>query len=156
MTIFVNEIIIVLKDELTENYITERQYKDYINYIRMAADQIFLQNPELHKEVSKMLTPIIPSYSDMEDQITERVTAKVTREVTAKVTNEVTAKVTAKVTNELTDKMTAEFHEKLQSETALLTLKLQKKDSQLLAVSSENTKLRALLKMHGIAIGELT
>lgn len=152
MTIFVNEIIIVLKDELTENYITERQYKDYINYIRMAADQIFLQNPELHKEVSKMLTPIIPSYSDMEDQITERVTAKVTREVTAKVTNE----VTAKVTNELTDKMTAEFHEKLQSETALLTLKLQKKDSQLLAVSSENTKLRALLKMHGIAIGELT
>ena len=160
LTVFVNKIIIVLKDELTESYITERQYKDYINYIRMAADQIFIQNPELHKEVIKMLTPIIPSYSDMEDQITERVTAKVTREVTAKVTNEVTAKVTnevtAKVTNELTDKMTAEFHEKLQSETALLTLKLQKKDSQLLAVSSENTKLRALLKMHGIAIGELT
>ncbi len=119
-----------------------------------------------------MLTPIIPSYSDMEDQITERVTAKVTREVTAKVTSEVTAKVTnevttkvtnevtAKVTNEvtakLTGKMTAEFEKKLQDETALLNLKLQKKDSQLLAANSENIKLRALLKTHGIAVGELT
>lgn len=115
-----------------------------------------------------MLTPIIPSYSDMEDQITERVTAKVTREVTAKVTSEVTAKVTTKVTNEvtakvtnevtakLTGKMTAEFEKKLQDETALLNLKLQKKDSQLLAANSENIKLRALLKTHGIAVGELT
>ncbi len=180
LTVFVNEIIIILKDELLEKYITQRQYKDYINYIRMAADQILIQNPKLHEEVTKMLTPIIPSYSDMEDQITERVTAKVTREVTAKVTSEVTAKVTnevttkvtnevtAKVTNEvttkvtnevtakLTGKMTAEFEKKLQDETALLNLKLQKKDSQLLAANSENIKLRALLKTHGIAVGELT
>lgn len=167
LTIFVNKIIIILKDELTENYITERQYKDYINYIRMAADQIFMQNPELHKEVTEMLIPIIPSYSDMEDQITERVTAKVTREVTAKVTDEVTAKVTdevtAKVTNEvtnevtarLTSEMTRKFQKKLQDETAQLNMKLQKKDSQLSAANSENAKLRALLKTHGIAIGEL-
>lgn len=144
LTMFVNKIIIILKDELARKYITQRQYKDYIHYIRMAADQIFIQNPELHKEVTKMLTPIIPSYSDMEDQITERVT----REVTAKVTDEVTAKVT--------NEMTLEFQKKLQDETTLLNLKLQKKDSQLLAANSENLKLRALLKTHGIAVGELT
>ena len=115
-----------------------------------------------------MLTPIIPSYSDMEDQITERVTrevtakvtnevtAKVTDEVTAKVTNEVTTKVTNEVTAKLTNEMTLEFQKKLQDETTLLNLKLQKKDSQLLAANSENQKLRALLKTHGIAVGELT
>lgn len=156
LTMFVNKIIIILKDELTENHITERQYKDYINYIRMAADQIFMQNPKLHKEVTKMLTPIIPSYSDMEDQITERVTAKVTREVTAKVTNEVTAKVTNEVTARITSEMKMKFQKKLQDETALLNLKLQKKDSQLSAANSENAKLRALLKTHGITISELT
>ena len=156
LTMFVNKIIIILKDELTENYITERQYKDYINYIRMAADQILLQHPKLHKEVTKMLTGIIPSYSDIEDQITERVTAKVTREVTAKVTNEVTAKVTDEVTTRITSEMTTKFQKKLQDETALLTLKLQKKDSLLSAVNSENLRLRKLLKTHGIAINELT
>lgn len=168
LTMFVNKIIIILKDELARKYITQRQYKDYIHYIRMAADQIFIQNPELHKEVTKMLTPIIPSYSDMEDQITERVTrevtakvtnevtAKVTDEVTAKVTNEVTTKVTNEVTAKLTNEMTLEFQKKLQDETTLLNLKLQKKDSQLLAANSENLKLRALLKTHGIAVGELT
>lgn len=160
LTMFVNKIIIILKDELAGKYITQRQYKDYIHYIRMAADQIFIQNPELHKEVTKMLTPIIPSYSDMEDQITERVTrevtAKITNEVTAKVTNEVTAKVTNEVTAKITNEMTLEFQKKLQNETTLLNLKLQKKDSQLLAANSENLKLRALLKTHGIAVGELT
>lgn len=108
LTIFVNEIIIILKDELGENYITPRQYKDYINYLRSAADQILIDHLELHTEVIDMLTEIIPSYSELEDQITERVTA----EVTTKVTNEVTAKVTNEVTNEV---------------TALFTMKLQKK-----------------------------
>ncbi|MCM1201361.1 MAG: hypothetical protein NC312_09030 [Bacteroides fragilis] len=176
LTVFVNEIIIILKDELSENHITRRQYKDYINYIRLAADHILLPKPELHKEVTEMLTTIIPSYSEMEDQITERVTAmvtdevtakvtakvtdevtaKVTGEVTAKVTDEVTAKVTAEVTAEVTARVTSEmttkFQKKLQDETSRLTLKLQKKDSQLSAANSENLKLRALLRTHGIDI----
>ncbi|MDE5932163.1 MAG: hypothetical protein K2H40_06730, partial [Lachnospiraceae bacterium] len=67
---------------------------------------------------------------------------------TAKVTNEVTAK--------LTNEMSAKFQKKLQDETSLFNLKLQKKNSQLLAANSENTRLRALLKAHGIAISELT
>lgn len=117
---FVNEIVTILKDELSQNNITPRQYKDYLNYLRAAADQILIYHSELHKEVTDMLTAIIPSYSEMEDQITERVTAKVTREV-----------------------------------TALFTLKLQKKESQLSAANSENAKLRALLKTHGIDINEL-
>lgn len=78
-----------------------------------------------------MLTDIVLSYSALEDQLTEWITAKVTREVTAKVTDEVTAKVT--------DEM-----------TALFTLQLQKKESQLSVANSENARLRALLKTHGI------
>ena len=89
-----------------------------------------------------MLTEIVPSYSALEDQITEWVTAKVTREVTAKVTDEVTAK--------LTDEL-----KKAQEETAArFTLKLQKKESQLSAANSENARLRALLKSHGIDVKE--
>lgn len=142
LTMFVNEIIIILNDELTENNITQRQYRDYINYLRDAASQIFIHHAKLRKEVTGMLTEIVPSYSALEDQITEWVTAKVTREVTAKVTDEVTAK--------LTDEL-----KKAQEETAArFTLKLQKKESQLSAANSENARLRALLKSHGIDVKE--
>ena len=178
MTIFVNKIIMILNDELSKNNITQRQYKDYINYLRDAASQIFIHHPKLRKEVTDMLTEIVPSYSALEDQLTEWITAKVTREVTAKVTDEVTAKVTdevtakvtdevtakvtdevtAKVTDEVTaklsDEMSTEYQKKLQEETALFTLKLQKKESQLSAVNMENARLRALLKNHGIDIRE--
>lgn len=105
-----------------------------------------------------MLTEIVPSYSALEDQITEWVTAKVTREVTAKVTDEVTAKVTDEVTAKVTDEVTAKLTDELkkaQEETAAhFTLKLQKKESQLSAVNSENARLRALLKSHGIDVKE--
>ena len=186
MTIFVNKIIMILNDELSKNNITQRQYKDYINYLRDAASQIFIHHPKLRKEVTDMLTEIVPSYSALEDQLTEWITAKVTREVTAKVTDEVTAKVTdevtakvtdevtakvtdevtakvtdevtAKVTDEVTaklsDEMSTEYQKKLQEETALFTLKLQKKESQLSAANMENARLRALLKNHGIDIRE--
>ena len=170
LTIFVNKIITILNDELSKNNITQRQYKDYINYLRDAASQIFIHHPQLRKEVTDMLTEIVPSYSALEDQLTEWITAKVTREVTAKVTDEVTAKVTdevtakvtdevtAKVTDEVTaklsDEMSTEYQKKLQEETALFTLKLQKKESQLSAVNMENARLRALLKNHGIDIRE--
>ena len=146
MTIFVNKIITILNDELSKNNITQRQYKDYINYLRDAASQIFIHHPKLRKEVTDMLTEIVPSYSALEDQLTEWITAKVTREVTAKVPDEVTAK--------LSDEMSTEYQKKLQEETALFTLKLQKKESQLSAANMENARLRALLKNHGIDIRE--
>ena len=136
----------ILNDELSKNNITQRQYKDYINYLRDAASQIFIHHPKLRKEVTDMLTEIVPSYSALEDQLTEWITAKVTREVTAKVTDEVTAK--------LSDEMSTEYQKKLQEETALFTLKLQKKESQLSAVNMENARLRTLLKNHGIDIRE--
>ena len=138
MTIFVNKIITILNDELSKNNITQRQYKDYINYLRDAASQIFIHHPKLRKEVTDMLTEIVPSYSALEDQLTEWITAKVTREVTAK----------------LSDEMSTEYQKKLQEETALFTLKLQKKESQLSAANMENARLRALLKNHGIDIRE--
>ncbi|MCI9374480.1 MAG: hypothetical protein HFI52_13950, partial [Lachnospiraceae bacterium] len=97
----------ILNDELSKNNITQRQYKDYINYLRDAASQIFIHHPKLRKEVTDMLTEIVPSYSALEDQLTEWITAKVTREVTAKVTDEVTAKVTDEVTAKVTDEVTA-------------------------------------------------
>lgn len=83
LTAFVNKIILILNDELQEKYITQRQYKDYINYILMAAGQIFAHHPEFYKEVSNMLIPTVFSYSEVEDKIT----AKVTREITARFQN---------------------------------------------------------------------
>lgn len=150
LTIFVNEIIIILKDELSDNHITQRQYKDYINYLRDAANQILIHHTELQKEVMNMLTELVPSYSELEDQLTEQITAKVTREIT----DEVTARVTDEVTAKVTDEMTMEFQKKLQEETALFILNMQKKESQLSAANSENARLRALLETHGIDITE--
>ncbi len=174
LTMFVNKIIIILKDELSDNHITQRQYKDYINYLRDAANQILIHHTELQKEVMNMLTELVPSYSELEDQLTEQITAKVTREitdevtarvtdevtakvtgeVTARVTGEVTARVTGEVTARVTDEMTMEFQKKLQEETALFILNMQKKESQLSAANSENARLRALLETHGIDITE--
>ncbi len=128
LTMFVNKIILALNNELLEKYITQRQYKDYINYIRMAADQIFIHHPELHKEVTKMLIPTVFSYSEVEDQIEARTTARVTAEVTAEVT--------------------AKFQNILLEEKEKWTLEVQQKDS-------ENAILRAALEANGINVDEL-
>lgn len=129
LTLFVNKIIIILNNATAQQTITVRQYKDYLNYIRMAAEQIFAHHPDLYKEVSRMLTTILPSYSEMEDEITARVTKQVTIKVTARVTDEVTARVT--------DEVTGRFQARLKKQ------------------ESENNRLRALLAAHGIDPGQI-
>ena len=79
-----------------------------------------------------MHIPTVFSYSEMEDKIEARTTARVTAEVTAKVTNEVTAK----------------FQNILQSEKEKWTLEIQQKDSQIAA-------LRTALEDNGIDVEKL-
>ena len=106
LTMFVNEIILILNNELQEKYITQRQYKDYMNYIRMAADQIFIHHPKFHKEVLNMLIPTVFSYSEVEEQIEARTTARVT----------------------------AKFKSILQEEKEKWTLEIQQKESEIAAL----------------------
>ncbi len=78
-----------------------------------------------------MHIPTVFSYSEVEDQIESRTTARDTAEVTAK------------------------FQNILQSEKEKWTLEMQQKESQIAATDSENAILRAALEANGIDVDEL-
>ncbi len=172
LTMFVKEVIIVLKYELSEGNITYWQYNDYINYICMAIEQVFVHYPNLYKEVldmtyseffmeidvdrllSKRLRKRITNQikpglikeirAELLDEVKAEVAEKMRDEVTDEVTAKVTDEVTAKVTDEVTAKVTDEVTTKVTDEvTGIWSRKLAD-------VHSENEKLRELLRMHGI------
>lgn len=61
LTEFVEEIILVLKEELADGYLTEREFDDYINLFCTAANRIFksAKHAEFRKEVDRMTKPLI-------------------------------------------------------------------------------------------------
>lgn len=61
MTDLVGEAILVLKDELRDGYLTEREFDDYINLFCAAAERIFKdeRHSEFRKEVDRMTKPLI-------------------------------------------------------------------------------------------------
>ena len=61
MTDLVGETILVLKDELRDGYLTEREFDDYINLFRTASDRIFkdVKHSAFRKEVDRMTKPLV-------------------------------------------------------------------------------------------------
>ena len=41
LTAFVDKVMIILKDEVEQGYLTEQEYDDYVNLFRRAAENIF-------------------------------------------------------------------------------------------------------------------
>ena len=63
MTEFVKEAIFVLKEELSDGYLTEREYQNYVNLLHFAADRVLAKHPKMREEVNRMTEPkiILPS-----------------------------------------------------------------------------------------------
>ena len=75
LTAFLNEIILILQEDLTNGYLTRLECNDYVNLLLHASRHIFFHHPDYHKEVQRMTKPFIylPSMQiiDLEARIAE-------------------------------------------------------------------------------------
>ena len=69
LTEFVEEVIFVLKEELSNEYLTEREYHDYVSLFRLAADRVLAKYPQMQEEVHHMTEPLIKLPSMIEDEL---------------------------------------------------------------------------------------
>ena len=73
LTEFVAEAILVLKEELLEGYLTEREYRHYVQLFRFATDRILCQHSEMQEEVNQMTEPLIKLSTKEEDEFWDRI-----------------------------------------------------------------------------------
>ena len=59
LTEFVEKVILVLKEELSDGYLTELEYLDYVRLFRFAADRVLARHPQMQEEVHQMTEPLI-------------------------------------------------------------------------------------------------
>ena len=59
LTEFVEEAIFVLKEELSDGYLTELEYQDYVRLFYFAIDRVLRQHPQLREEAHQMTEPMI-------------------------------------------------------------------------------------------------
>lgn len=174
LTMFVKEVIIILKYELSEGNITQWQYNDYIHYVWMAMEQVFVHYPKLYREVMNMTLTDFYMEIDVDRLLSKRLRKRITNqikpglikeikaelidgvreevevgmrdEIAEKVRSEVTAKVRDEVKEEVRNEVTAEVRNEVTDEWS----------RKLADAQSENEKLRALLRIHGIEESSLT
>ncbi|MBD5552401.1 MAG: hypothetical protein HDQ96_14725 [Lachnospiraceae bacterium] len=59
LTAFLENIIVILQEDLTNGYLTQQECNDYINLLSRASERIFYHHPNYHKEVERMTKPLI-------------------------------------------------------------------------------------------------
>lgn len=59
LTEFVEKVMMILKEELEQGYLTVGEYHDYINLFRRAAEKMFKRHDQLRREVDRMTKPLI-------------------------------------------------------------------------------------------------
>ena len=69
LTEFVKEVILVLKEELSDGYLTEREYHNYVRLFQFAANRVLARHSQMQEEVNKMTEPLIKLPSMIEDEL---------------------------------------------------------------------------------------
>lgn len=59
LTEFVEEVILVLKEELSDGYLTELEYHDYVRLFHFALDRVLRQHSQMREGVFQMTEPLI-------------------------------------------------------------------------------------------------
>ena len=59
LTEFVEEVILVLKEELSDGYLTELEYHDYVRLFYFAIDRVLRHHPQVREEMYQMTEPLI-------------------------------------------------------------------------------------------------
>ncbi|MCH5266673.1 MAG: hypothetical protein J1F02_12295 [Lachnospiraceae bacterium] len=73
LTEFINEAILVLKEELHDEYLSEQEYRNYLRLFFIAVDRVLTGHPQLQEEVYRMTEPLIKLPSVVEDELWEKI-----------------------------------------------------------------------------------
>ena len=73
LTAFVDKVMIILKDEVEQGYLTEQEYDDYVNLFRRAAEKIFEKHADFRKEVDRMTKPLIELPSVLQKRLYDEI-----------------------------------------------------------------------------------
>ena len=71
MTEFIGEVMIILGNELEQGYLTRKEYDDYVNLFRRAAEKVFEKHDDFRKEADRMTKPIIELPSVLQKRLYE-------------------------------------------------------------------------------------
>ena len=129
LTEFVEEAILVLKEELSHGYLTELEYYDYVKLFYFAIDRVLAQHSQMREEMHQMTEPLI------------KLPSVIIKELQAEIANQKT---------ELADKE-AELNNKdaeLKNKDAELKNKdaeLESKDAELKSKEAEIQRLQKLI-----------
>ena len=104
LTEFVEEVILVLKQELSDGYLTEREFNDYVELFWMAADRVLAKHPQMWEEVNHMTEPLIILPSMIEDELRAKLTVEYEAVYRAKYEAEYAAKYEAEYEGILEEK----------------------------------------------------
>ena len=135
LTEFVEKAILVLKEELTDGYLTEQEYQDYVKLFQFAADRVLSKHPQMLKEVHRMTEPVI--------KLPSMIVAELLTEERAKMQAEMQAEQ-AKMQVEQA-KMQVE-QAKMQAEIEEQKVRLEKQKMQLASKDAEIQHLQELVR----------
>ena len=69
--------ILVLKEELSDGYLTELEFRDYVRLFQMAADRVLARHPQMREEVYQMTEPMIKLPSMIENGLRAKLRAEI-------------------------------------------------------------------------------
>ena len=76
LTEFVEKVILVLKEELSDGYLTELEYLNYVRLFRFAADRVLTKHPQMQEEVHQMTEPLIKLPSMIVNELHTEITVQ--------------------------------------------------------------------------------
>lgn len=69
LTEFVKEVILVLKEELSDGYLTQREFRNYVRLFQFTADRVLARHSQMQDEVNRLTEPLIKLSSMIEDEL---------------------------------------------------------------------------------------
>lgn len=143
LTEFVDEVMMILKDELDQGYLTEQEYDDYINLFRRAAEKIFEKHADFLMEVDRMTKPLIELPSVLQKRLWAEIDTLIADRDTL-----IADRDTLIAEN---DALTAD-KDALRAENDTLAADLTEKNALLADKEAELARMKKLLEQHHIPL----
>ena len=143
LTAFVDKVMIILKDEVEQGYLTEQEYDDYVNLFRRAAENIFEKHADFGREVDRMTKPMIELPSVLQKRLYAEIDSLNANKAALIADNETLAAAKEALTADK-EALTAD-KEVLAADRDALALELADKNAEL-------ARMRALLEQYHIPV----
>ena len=150
LTAFVDKVMIILKDEVEQGYLTEQEYDDYVNLFRRAAENIFEKHADFGREVDRMTKPMIELPSVLQKRLYAEIDSLNANKAALIADNETLAAAKEALTADK-EALTAD-KEVLAADRDALALELADKNVELADKNAELARMRALLEQYHIPV----